>query len=356
MSNESTSLDPAGPANPDLPATEPAGAPSMTPGQPKSAHRARRPGALAAVERFGLVLILVVSFAVFSFLLPETFPTIGNARAMINSQAIVLLLALALTLPLRSGDFDLSIAGTMTASGALVATLTTSGMGVLPAVLAALALGAVVGLLNGVLVVKVGINSFIVTLGMSTALGGLGYAITGSTIVPNIPDTVLRLARSELFGLPSIVWCGWLLVVVFWYVYEHTPLGRYLLFIGGSPGASRLAGLKVDRIKIGAFVACSLLAALTGVLFAGQVGQLDPSVAGQFLLQPFAAAFLGATVITVGRFNALGTLIALYLLNIFVTGLQLFGAQPWVSDVFNGCALILAVTFARIAARMSGRA
>lgn len=315
-----------------------------------------RHSALRLAEKYGLVLILVISFGIFSLVLPETFPTMGNVRAMINSQAIVLLLALALTLPLRSGDFDLSIAGTMTASGALVAQLTTTGTSVVPAIAAALALGAVVGLLNGFLVVKVGINSFIVTLGMMTALGGLGYAITSSSIVPNLPEAVLVLARTNVLGLPSIVWFGWVLVAVFWYVYERTPLGRYLLFIGGSPGASRLAGLKVDRLKIGAFVACSLIAALTGVLFAGQVGQLDPSVAGQFLLQPFAAAFLGATVITVGRFNAVGTLIALYLLNIFVTGLQLLGAQPWVSDVFNGCALILAVTFARIAARMSGRA
>jgi len=318
--------------------------------------RAPRRSALRFAERYGLVLILILSFLAFSVLLPETFPTWGNARAMINSQAVVLLLALALTLPLRTGDFDLSIAGTMTASGAVVAQLTTTGTSLVPAIIAALAIGLVVGLLNGFLVVKVGINSFIVTLGMMTALGGLAYAITKSSIIPNIPETVTQLARFKMFGLPSIVWIGWLLVIVFWYVYERTPLGRFLLFIGGSPGASRLAGLKVDRLKIGAFVACSLLASVTGILFAGQVGQLDPSVAGQFLLQPFAAAFLGATVITVGRFNAVGTLIALYLLNIFVTGLQLFGAQPWVSDVFNGCALILAVTFARIAARMSGRA
>jgi ribose transport system permease protein len=307
------------------------------------------------VERYGLVAVLVVSFLAFSLLLPQTFPTLGNVRAMINSQAIILLLALALTLPLRSGDFDLSIAGTMTAAAAVVAQLTTTGTSIPLAIAAALLLGAAVGLLNGFLVVKVGIDSFIVTLGMMTALGGLSYAITSSSIVPNIPNGVLRLARTPLLGLPSVVWLGWLLVLVFWYVYERTPLGRYLLFIGGSPGSARLAGLRVDRLKIGAFVACSVLAAVTGVLFAGQVGQLDPSVAGQFLLQPFAAAFLGATVITVGRFNAIGTVIALYLLTIFVTGLQLFGAQPWVSDVFNGVALILAVTFARVAARLSGR-
>lgn len=335
---------------------ESAAAPSEQPGGPATGVPARGSAAFAVAERYGLVVVLVASFIAFSLLLPETFPTTGNVRAMINSQAIVLMLALALTLPLRSGDFDLSIAGTMTAAGALVAQLTTTGTSTTVAIISALLLGIVVGLVNGFLVVKVGIDSFIVTLGMMTALGGLAYAITDSSIVPNVPESVTRLARTEVLTLPSVVWIGWLLVGVLWYVYERTPLGRYLLFIGGSPESSRLAGLKVDRIKVGSFVACGLIAAFTGVLFAGQVGQLDPSVAGQFLLQPFAAAFLGATVITVARFNALGTLIALYLLNIFVTGLQLLGAQPWVSDVFNGGALILAVTFARIAARLSGRA
>ncbi|MBF4769761.1 hypothetical protein ISU10_18480 [Nocardioides agariphilus] len=127
------------------------------------------------------------------------------------------------------------------------------------------------------------------------------------------------------------------------------------MFIGGSRDSARLAGLDVDRLRIGGFVMCSLIAGATGILLAGNVGQLDPSIAGQFLLQPFAAVFLGATAITVGRFNALGTVIALYLLTIFVNGLQLLGAQPWVSDVFNGVALVMAVTFARLAARLNGR-
>lgn len=320
-----------------------------------AARRVTRRAALKWAEQYGLVAVFVLSFVAFSVLLPETFPTAGNIKAMIHSQAIILLLAVALTLPMRSGDFDLSIAGLMTAGGALLAQLATNGTSLGMAVLAVLALGALVGLINGVLIVKVGIHSFIATLGMMTALSGLAYAITDSRIVPNIPSDVLALARTDILGFPSVVWVGWVLVGVFWYLYERTPLGRYLLFIGGGGDSARLAGLRVDRLRIGGFVACSVIAVVTGILFAGSVGQLDPSVSGQFLLQPFAAVFLGATVITVGRFNAIGTLIALYLLNIFVTGLQLFGAQPWVSDVFNGGALILAVTFAKVAAKLGGK-
>ena len=346
-------MSPEAPAVPDAGGSSPASA--QVPDQQRPPAGGQRQALLRYAEQYGLLVVLVASFAAFSLLLPETFATEGNVRAMINSQAIILLLALAETFPLRSGEFDLSIAGVMTAAGAITAVLTVSGVALPIALLAVAILGVVVGLINGILVVKIGINSFIVTLGVSTALGGLAFAITNSRIVPNIPSEVLALSRTDFLGFPSIVWIGWIFVLVLWYLYERTPVGRFLLFVGGSRESARLAGLRVDRVRIGAFIACSLIAALAGVLFAGSVGQLDPSVAGQFLLQPFAAVFLGATAITVGRFNAFGTIIALYLLTIFVTGLQLLGADPWVSDVFNGVALVLAVTFARLAARLGAR-
>ncbi len=316
----------------------------------------RRRGALmAGVEQYGLVVICLIGFGVFSLLLPDTFPTVGNVKAMIESQAVIVPLAIAVTLPLRVGDFDLSIAGLMVAAGALLAQLTTHGVGLGEAMAAVFGLSLAVGTINGLLVVKVGIDSFITTLGTMTLLGGLAYAFTNSNVITGLPSDVLTLARQNILGFPSIVWVGWVLVAAAWYVYEHTPFGRSLLFIGGSREAARLAGLNVDRLRISAFVVCSVISGATGVFFAGSVGQLDPSVASQFLLQPFAGVFLGATTIVVGRFNALGTLVALYLLVIGVTGLQLYGAQPWVSDVFNGAALVAAVAFAKLAARANAQ-
>lgn len=302
-------------------------------------------------EQYGLVVALLVAFGAFSIVLPSTFPTVGNVKAMIDSQAIILLLAIGVTLPLRSGDFDLSIAGLMTASAALAAELTTHGTSLGVAILAVLGLGLATGLINGLLIVKAGVDSFVSTLGMLTALSGLAFAFTNNQVITNLPSDLLTLARQQILGFPTIVWMGWALVAVAWYVYERTPLGRYLLFIGGSRESARLAGLRVDVLRIGCFVTCSLIAAFAGVLLVGDVGQIDPSIASQFLLQPFAGVFLGATAITVGRFNSLGTLVALYLLVVGITGLQLYGAQPWVSDVFNGTALVLAVTLARLAAR-----
>lgn len=308
------------------------------------------------VSRYGVVLALIVLIIGFSVALPETFPTEGNFRTMVNAQAIVLVLAIAATIPLRAGDFDLSIAAVMTTCAAVTAKIVTSGQSVLLALLAVLAVGVVIGLIHGFLVVRVGVDSFITTLGSLTALTGAAYAITDSQIISGFPPALLDISRTEFLGLPTLTWIGWLLVAIIWYVYERTPIGRYLVFVGGSRESARLAGIRVDAIRIGAFVASAVISAIAGLLFAASLGSVDPSVSGQYLLQPFAAAFLGATTITVGRFNAIGTLVGLYLLVVGITGLQLLGAEPWVSDVFNGIALVLAVTFARLAARSRGRA
>lgn len=330
-------------------------APSGT--SPQAGGSARVIGALQEVtSRYGVVLVLALLIVGFSIALPATFPTAGNFTTMVNAQAIVLVLAIAATIPLRAGDFDLSVAAVMTISAAIAAKVVISGQGAFVALLAVLVVGVVVGAIHGVLVVKVGVDSFITTLGSLTALGGAAYAITSSQIVSGFPPSFVSISRTEVLGLPMLTWISWLLVVIVWYVYQRTPVGRYLLFVGGSRDAARLAGVRVDAVRIGAFIAAAVLSAIAGFLFASSIGSVDPSVSGQYLLQPFAAAFLGATTIAVGRFNAIGTMVGLYLLVVGITGLQLLGAQPWVSDVFNGVALVLAVTFAQLAARSRGRA
>lgn len=312
-----------------------------------------RSGARGLIERFALVGMLVLLFVV-CVVYVDGFGSVSVLQAMVNSQAIVLLLALTATLVLRAGDFDLSIAAVMVTSAAVVAVLTENGHSPAVAVVAALLVGVVVGAMNALLVVKVGVDSFITTLGMFTALTGLAYAITDNRVVVGVPDVFIEFARAKFLGLPMTTWYAWLLVLVLWYVYERTPLGRYLLFIGGNPDSARLAGINVQRVRAGTFIASGFLAAVIGILLVGNLGAIDPSIGNQYLLAPFAAVFLGATTITVGRFNSFGTLIALYLLVVGITGLQMLGAESWVNNVFNGAALVIAVTLAKLAGRLKG--
>ena len=303
-------------------------------------------------SRYGLLIVLIVVVAVFSILLPSVYPTFRDFKGIVNSEAIVLLLALALTVVLRTGDFDLSVAAMMTVTAALATELIKHGDGIGSVLVVALVAGVLVGSINGFLVVRLGVSSFIVTLGMMTALGGVAYAITDSNVVLGIGGPILNIVRDNLLGIPLLTWYGWLLVVVLWYVYERTPVGRYMLFVGGSPDSARLAGLPVARIRMGAFVTASVVSSFTGVLLAGYLAGIDPSVGPGYLLPPFVGAFLSPTVFILGRFNSIGTMVGLYLLAAVTTGLQLEGGAPWVTSVVNGVALVAAVTAARLAGQV----
>lgn len=288
----------------------------------------------------------------FSLLLPETFFTRGNFNAIVGSQAVLLIVALAVTIPLASGDFDLSVGYTLGFTMAVVAALTvTAGWSWGIAVAVAIAAGGFVGLVNGGLIVFGRVNAFVTTLGTGTVLTGLTLAVTGSQTVAPVPEEISTIARTQLLGLPLVTFYAFALAIALWYVYEHTPIGRYLFFVGGGREAARLAGVPVGAIRLGAFVAAAAICGVGGVLSAGQIGAADPTIGASFLLPAYAAAFLGATTIKPGRFNAWGTVLALYLLATGISGLQLLGAPAWVEPVFNGTALTLAVLFGRLASR-----
>jgi ribose transport system permease protein len=297
----------------------------------------------------GLLVVLVALIIAFSVALPQTFPTMANARNVLTSQAVILMIALAVTLPLRAGDFDLSVSAVMALAASIVAVLCVRyhwSLGY--AVLVAIFAGLLVGAFNAFLVVKLELDGFVATLGTMTAILGLTAWMTAGEVIAGLPPFLSDLANVRILTLPAIIIYGWALALVLWYVYEHTPFGRYLLFTGGNREAARLTGVKVARTRAIAFVVASFISSVAGVLFAGAIGAVDPSISHAYLLPPYAAAFLGSTTIQIGRFNAVGTVVGLYLLATGVSGLQLMGAEGWVTDFFHGMALILAVAFAKL--------
>jgi len=291
-------------------------------------------------------LLLVILFAVFSILSPDIFFSVSNVRVMIGGQATIVLLAMAILIPLRAGDFDLSVASVMIVSGCSIGVLTAHNQSALVACACALLIGPVVGLINGLLVVKFGIDSLIATLGTLTILTGIGTLLSDGSLISTFPTALTDFVSHRILGLSTAVWAGWLIALVLWYLFEVTPYGRYLLFIGGNRGAAHLAGLRVNTLRFGAFVASGTLASVTGLLFSGTLGSVDTTAGGAYLLPPITAAFLGASAIKLGRFNVAGTLAAIYLLAVGITGLQLLGLESWIADVFNGACLIVAVGFA----------
>jgi ribose transport system permease protein len=317
----------------------------------------RRAGLLFRAEQAGLPALWLVVIIAFTIAEPGTFLTIGNFSNILGPQAALLALTLAALLPSINGDFDLSI-GALSALVAMSIALLNSTMGI-PIVLACvigLAIGAAAGAVSGAIVVRFGNDPFIVTLGTGTVFTGIVYAISGSNTI-NLSSTDLSqwVYIQKLLGIPIEFYYGLVLLAIVWYITTLTPMGQRSVFVGQSREVSRLSGIRVGRVRFGAFVGAGLLAAVSGILFLGTTGSATPSDGDSFLLPAYAAVFLGATSIQPGRFNAIGAAIAVYFLATAVSGLQILGAQNYVQQLFYGGALVIAVTLSRIVRKQRER-
>jgi ribose transport system permease protein len=221
------------------------------------------------------------------------------------------------------------------------------------AVLAAIAIGALIGLSNGNTVARIGVNSLIVTLGVSTALlGVVEWYSKGQSIINHISKHLTNVGSGNWLGIPRTLYFLAVVAALVYYLLEHTPFGRYLHSIGSNEDAARLVGLRVERLVLLAFVLSGTLAGIAGVLLVARNGGASPQVGTvSDTLQALAAAFLGATAIKPGRFNVVGTLVAIFFLAFTVTGLSLAGVSNWINDVFNGAALFVAVLISTVIGR-----
>jgi ribose transport system permease protein len=293
--------------------------------------------------------LLIVLFGVW---VPDTFLTADTVKGVAADQAITGILALAAIIPLMAGGFDLSVAQNLGVS-AVVSSALMSKAGVSPAAAAVVtvAMGTAIGLVNGLFVARVGVNSFIATLGMTSALAAVSQIVSAQQFVGPVPETFQAIATGELAGVPLLAIYFVVGCVLLWWILEHTPLGRRLAATGANEEAARLAGVPTRRYVLWSFVASGTIASLAGVLLAARIGSVDPLAGPSYLLPAFAACFLGMTQLTPGRFNVWGTFIALFLLATGVKGLQLVGGQLWITDLFNGVALVGAVSLAVLGER-----
>jgi ribose transport system permease protein len=337
---------------------EPAEAGEVTERSGREITRATpRKSVRALSERFGLIGVWVVMVVVFSIARPHTYPTLANMQTIFGSQAVLLVVTLGLVVPLTTGDFDLSIASTLSLSAMVLALLQVNhGWALGPAIIVAMCAALAVGLVNGLLIVACGLDSFVITLGIATFLQGVIAWISNSATITGISSGLTTwTVTNTILGIPLVFWYGVVATLLLWFVLQHTPLGRRLLFVGRGRSVARLTGLAVGRLRFGALVASAVISGAAGVFYAGSLGSADPISGQSFLLPAFAAAFLGATTIVPGRFNALGTFAAVYFLVSGITGLQLLGANSFVQQLFYGGALVVAVGLARLARPKVGR-
>jgi len=306
-------------------------------------------------DRFSGLYLWAIFIIAFAIWIPRLFLTMATVHSVASEQAVTAMLALAVLIPLAAGAYDLSIGSVINLSTIIVVWLqTVKDWNMWPAIGIAIAASVIVGVVNGFVVVKLRVNSFIATLGMATVITAVQDIVSGENQpLPPTSSAWSSLTQRSVGGFEIIVLYLIVMAVIIWWAMDHTPVGRYLFAIGGNPDAARLSGVNVGRYTWLSLIASSTICGIAGVFYGSLTG---PSLSfGEALLLPaFAAVFLGSTQLKPGRFNVWGTLIAIYVLATGVRGLQLITGVQWLDDMFNGVALIGAVAFATWRSRVSG--
>ncbi len=311
-------------------------------------------------NRFSGLYLLGVFFFFFSLTESNFLLWNGSIEFVLTEKVIVCMLALAFLIPLVTETFDLSIGATMALSLVIVNKMALEtdlpdAVGALVGMAACLAIGA----LNGLIVVKLRVNSFIATLGMSQVISALIRRIhDGGNITTALSDGYVNFGKGNLFSfkwpwsdsqisLPYYFFYGLIVTVVVWYVLEHTPIGRHMFATGGNREAARLSGVHVDRLSWGSLIASAGIAGFAGLIYSWKFATYTSSVGPPLLFTAVGAVFFGASQLR-GRPNVWGTIIAVYTLAFGIKGIGLRYPREidWMQPMFEGLVLIIAVAVA----------
>jgi ribose transport system permease protein len=324
-----------------------------TQAQPTRTHRERRLS--FGIERFSALYLWAACIITFGIWTPHLFLTSATPHTIASQQAIPAIVAIAVLVPMAAGAFDLTVGASTNLIAVLVVVLQTQHhFGMWTAILLSLAAGVAIGATNGFLVVVVGIDSFIVTLGMSVVLAAVQGIISGEQQpTPVASNSWMNLTQRPVFGFQAVIVYVLVIALVIWWLLDHTAAGRYLYATGGNKQAAKLSGVSVGKWQWISLMISGGLCAVAGVLY-GSLNGPSLTFGSGILLPAFAAVFLGSTQIRPGRPNIWGTVIATFLLATAVQGLQLVTGVQWLNEMFSGLALLLAVGFAVTRQRFVG--
>jgi simple sugar transport system permease protein len=314
----------------------------------------RRLRAAARMDQLALLPVLVLALVIGSLMQPA-FMTQTNMINVLRQSSELSVVVLAEALILLTGKFDLSLESVVGLAPMVGAWLVCpvaiggSGFGLNPwlALLAMFAVGAVVGAMNGALVVALRLNAFMTTLAMLILLRGVTIGLSGGKTLYDLPHSFVYIGTSEWLGVPTSVWVAGALYLVVGLFLRHHRVGRSIYAIGGNSEAARAAGIRVDRIVFGVYVAGGLLAVLAGLMLAGRLASVTSSQGQNMIFTVFAAAVIGRISLNGGRGTMLGALLGVLLLGLVSNILTLSNIQPfWINAAFGGI-ILLALVIAR---------
>ncbi|KIL34841.1 sugar ABC transporter permease [Cohnella kolymensis] len=312
-------------------------------------------------------LVFIGLVVLFFSLNDEAFFTYGNLTDILRSISIVTFIAIGVTISLTVDGFDLSVGSTVSLSTVLTATLMVwYEMPLIVVLVVSIAVGALIGLLNAFLIVKVRIPDLLATLAVMFIVSGIhktytkGYSIynnmpmaDGSTAPGVMLPEFLWIGQGKLFGVPFPVILMLLAVIAVHLFFKYTRWGRQMIMTGGNEEAARLSGLRVKRIRTLAYVASGVFASIGGILFASRIGSGQIDAGAPLLMEAVAAVFVGYSVFAAGRPNMIGTFVGAVLMGVLANGLTMLNIQYYTTDIIKGAVLVLAlaVTFIHLSRR-----
>lgn len=340
-------------------------APSLSPARAAASLRA-----LLLVLRLRALLVLFALVVLFSSLAPA-FLTTANLTILTKHVAIAAILAIGMTFSVLTGGIDLSVGSVAGLAGMIVGYLLTQGIligatlfypSVLICILIAIAACLLIGFLNGWLIAKVGVAPFIATLGTLYVARGAALLISSGKTFPNLGGLPERgntgfpsFGQAFVLGLPLPVWMMLALFGMAFLIAHKTPLGRHIYAVGGNERAARLAGIRVDRVKIFTYLASAVCASLVGLIIASQLEAAHPATGDSFELNAIAAVVLGGTSLMGGRGTVTGSLLGAGVIGVLSDGLVMLGVSEFWQMVIKGAVIILAVAIDQLQSRLQAR-
>lgn len=312
------------------------------------------------LRQYGTLIGMVGIVLFFWANLPDTFLTARNLLNISQQISMLAVVAATMTVVMVMGDFDLSVGAMASLAGVVAALAFTLGWPVWAALGAALAVGMLGGLANGVLVSVIGILPFVATLATLTMFSGLAFVVSGGKTIfgRDIPAAFSGFARSGVpvgeATLPALTLLALAVVALVWVVLEQTSYGRRLYAIGGNAEAARLAGVKVTVLRLSAFAFTGAGAAVAGLMYASRVASANPTQGSGLMLDAIAAVFLGMTITRSGQPRVLATLAGVAVLGVMDNGLTQMQVDSYVREVLVGFIIVLAVSISALGRRAAG--
>lgn len=284
-----------------------------------------------------LILCLVISVITPRFL---TIPNIKNVFTQVSVNAVI---AIGMSFVILTGGIDLSVGSILAVSGAVAASIIKSTGNIYLAIIVALAIGSIVGLINGVLISKGKIQAFIVTLATMTIFRGVTYVYTNGTPISGLGESFSVIGNKTVLGLPIPVVFTIIVFGLAYYILSQTRYGRYLYALGGNEDSARLSGINTDKIKTLVYVICGAAAALSGIIVTSRIGSASPNAGVGFELDAISAVVLGGTSLSGGEGSVVGTIIGALIIGVLNNGLNLVNVSPFYQAIIKGLVILLAV-------------